>query len=52
VLAAGVALASGGAPGGGRWSGSALRGQVGEQTGAAPADAVGGTAPGRATAAG
>jgi len=38
--------------GGGRWSGSVLRGQAGEQTGAAPAGAVDGTAPGRAAAAG
>jgi len=36
------------AAGGGRWSGSALRGRVGERTGAAPAD---GAAPGRAAAA-
>jgi len=38
------------ATGGGRWSGSALRGQAGKRTGAAPAGAAGGAAPGRAAA--
>jgi len=39
------------AAGGGRWSGTALRGRVGERTGAALAGAAGGAAPARAAAA-
>jgi len=48
ALAACVALPAGG----GRWSGSALRGRSGERTGAAPVGATDGAAPGRAAAAG
>jgi len=40
------------ATGGGRWSGSALRGRAGERADAAPAGEAGGAAPGRAAAAG